>query len=158
MGTIAVTKFETQTHEMAVEWSCGCTWRVRCAKHVEMVQSLHDLYFASGQDQAWDKAVDAMFRESDGGTDGWTAVRDSTPNAVEAMYAAVQQTHDTDERHERRTRRALQRMGLALRKSRRDIPGGYMIVDPTRNTIVLGDVNDGYGLSMRDVVKFIKTQ
>ena len=57
---------------------------------------------------------------------------------------------------ENRLRRTAKRQGYMLRKSRvRDprayVYGTYMLVDPYRNTIVAGDRNSGFGMSLDDV-------
>lgn len=47
---------------------------------------------------------------------------------------------------EQRLRRAANRQGLALRKSRRD--GSYMLVDPYTNFVVAYGSQNGYGMSI----------
>jgi hypothetical protein len=59
---------------------------------------------------------------------------------------------------ENRLRRMAERQGLKLEKSRRRDPratgyGTYMLVDPDRNTIVAGDRNSGYGMSLEEIEK-----
>jgi hypothetical protein len=57
---------------------------------------------------------------------------------------------------ENRLRRAAERQGLALMKSRRRDPraydfGTYMLVDPRTNTVVAHGGQSGYGMSLEDV-------
>jgi len=57
---------------------------------------------------------------------------------------------------ENRLRRAAARQGLRLEKSRRRDPraldyGTYQLVNPFNNTLVAGNLNQGYGLTLDDV-------
>lgn len=57
---------------------------------------------------------------------------------------------------ENRLRRAAERQGLQLQKSRRRDPravdfGTYGLVDPATKTLVAGDSNTGYGLTLAEV-------
>ena len=63
---------------------------------------------------------------------------------------------DTDKIRENRLRRAAQRQGLMLTKSRRRDPraydyGTYMLVDHQTNTLVAGSSQSGYGLSLDEI-------
>ena len=65
---------------------------------------------------------------------------------------------DEDKVRENRLRRAAQRQGLALTKSRRRDPratdyGTYMLVDQQTNAVVASGSQSGYGLSLDDVDK-----
>jgi hypothetical protein len=65
---------------------------------------------------------------------------------------------ESDKTREDRLRRQANRQGLALSKSRAILPyldnrGDWMIVDPYRNTIVLGEKWD---LTLDDVEEFLK--
>jgi hypothetical protein len=62
---------------------------------------------------------------------------------------------------ENRARRAAARQGFAIVKSRRRDPnaidfGGYMIVDPSTNSVVLNCAP--VGLSIQDVEEFLSTK
>ena len=62
---------------------------------------------------------------------------------------------------ENRLRRALDRRGLQLQKSRRRDPraidfGGYMIVDPATNTAVAGSAPIAFAMSLADVEAWLK--
>lgn len=59
---------------------------------------------------------------------------------------------------ENRLRRAADRQGLQLKKSRARDPraltyGTYMLTDIATNAIVAGDTQNGYGLDLNDVEK-----
>ena len=61
-----------------------------------------------------------------------------------------------DKARENRLRRAAERQGLRLMKSRRRDPraigyGTYMLVDPNTTAMVARSLPDGYGLSLDDV-------
>jgi len=63
---------------------------------------------------------------------------------------------DEDKIRENRLRRAAQRQGLALTKSRRRDPratdyGTYMLVDAQTNTLAAWGLRSGYGMSLDDV-------
>jgi hypothetical protein len=63
---------------------------------------------------------------------------------------------DTDKIRENRLRRAAQRQGLMLAKSRRRDPrasdyGTYMLVDAQTNTLTAWGLPPGYGMSLDDV-------
>ena len=65
---------------------------------------------------------------------------------------------DEDKVRENRLRRAAQRQGLTLTKSRRRDPratdyGTYMLVDRQTNAVVASGSQSGYGLSLDDVDK-----
>jgi hypothetical protein len=62
---------------------------------------------------------------------------------------------------ENRARRALERRGLQLQKSRRRDPraidfGGYMIVDPATNSVVAGASHAPYQMTLDDVEAWLK--
>ncbi len=63
----------------------------------------------------------------------------------------------TDEKvHENRVRRMAERQGLKVEKSRRRDPraydfGTYQLVDPNNNTIVAGNHQTGYGMTIEEV-------
>lgn len=70
---------------------CGCGW-TRCAVHQPMMERIHDVWFAPLSDEQW-AAVDAEcdgFGPGSGSHGDWSGIRDSTPEAVERMYAAAQ--------------------------------------------------------------------
>jgi hypothetical protein len=63
---------------------------------------------------------------------------------------------DADKVRENQLRRAAHRQGLMLAKSRRRDPratdyGTYMLVDPSTNTIVAGNTESGYGMSLDEI-------
>jgi hypothetical protein len=63
---------------------------------------------------------------------------------------------DTDKIRENRLRRAAQRQGLQLQKSRRRDTraydwGTYQLVDPYTNTLVAYGGRSGYGLSLDEI-------
>ena len=63
---------------------------------------------------------------------------------------------ETDAVQERRVRRAAERQGLRIQKCRRRDPralgfGTYMITDPRSSTIVAGDIDTGYGLTLDEI-------
>jgi hypothetical protein len=63
---------------------------------------------------------------------------------------------DTDKVRENRLRRAAQRQGLALTKSRRRDPratdyGTYMLTDPQTNAVVAYGLQSGYGMSLDNI-------
>ncbi len=63
---------------------------------------------------------------------------------------------------ENRVRRALDRQGYRLVKSRARDPravtfGGYMVVDPENNGAVAGGTGYGYGLALEDVERWAGT-
>lgn len=63
---------------------------------------------------------------------------------------------DTDKVRENRLRRAAQRQGLILARSRRRDPratdyGTYMLVDPSTNFVVAHGLQSGYGLSLDEI-------
>ncbi len=65
-----------------------------------------------------------------------------------------------DKVHENHLRRMAERQGLKLMKSRRRDPraydfGTYMLVDPYTNSLVAGDTNRGYGLSLDEVEEWL---
>lgn len=71
---------------------CGCGW-TRCATHQAMMDRVHDVWNHPLSDEQW-LAVD---READGfgygaGSMGgdWSGIRDSSPEAVERMFAAAE--------------------------------------------------------------------
>jgi hypothetical protein len=62
----------------------------------------------------------------------------------------------TDKIRENRLRRAAQRQGLALTKSRRRDPraydfGTFMLVDTSTNAVVAYGLESGYGMSLDEV-------
>jgi hypothetical protein len=68
----------------------------------------------------------------------------------------VSSMSDTDKIRENRLRRAAQRQGLMLAKSRRRDPrasdyGTYMLVDAQTNTLIAWGLPPGYGMSLDDV-------
>ena len=70
----------------------------------------------------------------------------------------VSSMDDTDKVRENRLRRAAQRQGLTLAKSRRRDTratdyGTYMLVDQQTNAVVASGSQSGYGLSLDDVDK-----
>jgi hypothetical protein len=63
---------------------------------------------------------------------------------------------DTDKIWENRLRRAAQRQGLALTKSRRRDPrahdyGTYMLLDTSTNAVVASGSQSGYGMNLDDI-------
>jgi len=63
---------------------------------------------------------------------------------------------DEDKIRENRLRRAAQRQGLMLAKSRRRDPratdyGTYMLLDAQTNTVVALGMQSGYGLSLDEI-------
>jgi hypothetical protein len=61
---------------------------------------------------------------------------------------------------ENRLRRAADRQGLRLEKSRARDPrshtyGTYQLVDPYINSLVAGSTNFGYGLDLEDVARYL---
>lgn len=73
---------------------CGCDWNGRCGIHADMMRTIRAA--------AWESGSEKLFRKvwsfSDGyGEPGfipvqgydWSGIRDSTPEAVEAMFAVV---------------------------------------------------------------------
>jgi hypothetical protein len=85
-----------------------------------------------------------------GGT-SWGLTSGITAGTVSSMT-------DTDRVRENRLRRAAQRQGLMLAKSRRRDPratdyGTYMLVDPSTNAVIASGSQSGYGLSLDDVDK-----
>ncbi|MHB8297969.1 MAG: hypothetical protein ACYDDW_05245 [Dermatophilaceae bacterium] len=68
----------------------------------------------------------------------------------------VSSMNDTDKVRENRLRRAAQRQGLTLAKSRRRDTratdyGTYMLVDPSTNAVVAHGGQSGYGLSLDEI-------
>lgn len=62
--------------------------------------------------------------------------------------------------YEARLRRAVQRQGYSLHRSRRRDPratdyGTYMIVNPETNTVEAYGLSNGYGLDLEDVARWI---
>ena len=63
---------------------------------------------------------------------------------------------DEDKIRENRLRRAAQRQGLALTKSRRRDPraydyGTYMLLDTSTNAVVASGSQSGYGMNLDDI-------
>lgn len=64
---------------------------------------------------------------------------------------------------ENRVRRAAQRQGLAIQKSRRRDPqavdyGGYMLIDPYTNFVLLGAGVFAYSADLDDIEEFLKNR
>ena len=75
-----------------------------------------------------------------------------TAEQINAMSEREYRTYET------RCRRAAQRQGLRLEKSRRRDPraydyGTYQLVDPSTNTLVAYELEDGYGLGLDDIAR-----
>lgn len=83
---------------------------------------------------------------------GQRADPDETDRQIEGEFQAV-----ADKVRENRLRRAAERQGLRLEKSRRRDPralgyGTYQLVDPyNSNAVVASRLPDGYGLDLDDV-------
>jgi hypothetical protein len=72
----------------------------------------------------------------------------------------TEMTSDDEKIRENRLRRAAERQGLALAKSRRrDVRalghGTYMVVDPQTNAVVAKGLESGYGMSLDEVEDFL---
>ena len=68
---------------------------------------------------------------------------------------------DEDKIRENRLRRAAQRQGLALTKSRRRDPratdhGTYMLVDASTNAVVAHGLPSGYGMNLDEIEDQLK--
>lgn len=75
-----------------------------------------------------------------------------TPSITTSMLSGMDATEKT---RENRLRRAAERQGLSLQKSRRRDPravdfGTYMLVDQQTNAVV-ASLKSGYGLTLEDV-------
>jgi hypothetical protein len=62
---------------------------------------------------------------------------------------------------ENQLRRKAVRMGVVVKKSRRRDPqaphyGTYAIVDPNRNSLLAGDAQTGYGMSLDEVESWLR--
>lgn len=85
----------------------------------------------------------------------------TTEEREAAGEAASRQIEDTmrgaaDKIRENRLRRAAERQGLLLQKSRRRDPravdfGTYMLVDANTNAVVASGLQSGYGLSLDEI-------
>lgn len=69
---------------------------------------------------------------------------------------------DTDKVRENRLRRAAQRQGLALQKSRRRDEraldyGTYMLIDAQTNAVVAFGMQSGYGLNLDEIEAALTT-
>lgn len=64
---------------------------------------------------------------------------------VEPDIAAVERAREA------RLRRLARKQYLVLRKSRRESPEGYMLVDLYTNAMVHGDLGTGFGCSLQEI-------